>query len=127
MAEPLPGLALLFQRRFLAARPLRSLPWPVLGEAGRGGRDGGGTAALFYSFILFQELEQSLSTAPDSALLLLGDILGKVRDSPEPPAGESPNPQNCPQIETGDLVWWCFLRPRRIADFPLCLVFIWVF
>ncbi|TRZ24177.1 hypothetical protein HGM15179_002863 [Zosterops borbonicus] len=51
MAEPLPGLALLFQRRFLAARPLRSLPWP--------------------------ELEQSLSTAPDSAALL-GDILGKT-------------------------------------------------
>ncbi|NXT72007.1 EF2KT methyltransferase, partial [Chaetops frenatus] len=50
MAEPRPGLALLFQRRFLAARPLRSLPWP--------------------------ELEQSLRTAPDSALL--ADILHKT-------------------------------------------------
>ncbi|XP_030140527.4 protein-lysine N-methyltransferase EEF2KMT [Taeniopygia guttata] len=47
MAEPRPGLALRFQRRFLAARPLRSLPW--------------------------QELEQSLRAAPDSALL--ADIL----------------------------------------------------
>nr|XP_030140526.3 protein-lysine N-methyltransferase EEF2KMT isoform X1 [Taeniopygia guttata] len=47
MAEPRPGLALRFQRRFLAARPLRSLPWP--------------------------ELEQSLRAAPDSALL--ADIL----------------------------------------------------
>ncbi|NWR18781.1 EF2KT methyltransferase, partial [Emberiza fucata] len=51
MAEPCPGLALRFQRRFLAARPLRSLPWP--------------------------ELEQSLRTAPDSALLL-ADILHKT-------------------------------------------------
>ncbi|NXP00727.1 EF2KT methyltransferase, partial [Certhia brachydactyla] len=50
MAEPCPGLALLFQRRFLAARPLRSLPWP--------------------------ELEQSLQTAADSALL--ADILHKT-------------------------------------------------
>ncbi|CAN8192387.1 unnamed protein product [Coccothraustes coccothraustes] len=50
MAEPCPGLALRFQRRFLAARPLRSLPWP--------------------------ELEQSLRTAPDSALL--ADILHKT-------------------------------------------------
>ncbi|NWT69389.1 EF2KT methyltransferase, partial [Prunella himalayana] len=50
MAEPRPGLALRFQRRFLAARPLRSLPWP--------------------------ELEQSLRTAPDSALL--EDILHKT-------------------------------------------------
>ncbi|NXV69758.1 protein-lysine N-methyltransferase EEF2KMT isoform X1 [Molothrus ater] len=50
MAEPRPGLALRFQRRFLAARPLRSLPWP--------------------------ELEQSLRTAPDSALL--ADILHKT-------------------------------------------------
>ncbi|XP_058672028.1 protein-lysine N-methyltransferase EEF2KMT [Ammospiza caudacuta] len=50
MAEPCPGLALRFQRRFLAARPLRSLPWP--------------------------ELEQSLRTAPDSALLV--DILHKT-------------------------------------------------
>ncbi|NXQ48694.1 EF2KT methyltransferase, partial [Catharus fuscescens] len=50
MAEPQPGLALRFQRRFLAARPLRSLPWP--------------------------ELEQSLRTAPDSALL--ADILHKT-------------------------------------------------
>ncbi|NXY36035.1 EF2KT methyltransferase, partial [Pomatorhinus ruficollis] len=50
MAEPRPGLALRFQRRFLAARPLRSLPWP--------------------------ELEQSLRTAPDSALL--ADILAKT-------------------------------------------------
>ncbi|NWW20925.1 EF2KT methyltransferase, partial [Falcunculus frontatus] len=47
MAEPRPGLALRFQRQFLAARPLRSLPWT--------------------------ELEQSLRTAPDSALL--ADIL----------------------------------------------------
>ncbi|NWY90798.1 EF2KT methyltransferase, partial [Loxia curvirostra] len=50
MAEPRPGLTLRFQRRFLAARPLRSLPWP--------------------------ELEQSLRTAPDSALL--ADILHKT-------------------------------------------------
>ncbi|XP_077642910.1 protein-lysine N-methyltransferase EEF2KMT isoform X1 [Lonchura striata] len=50
MAEPRPGLALRFQRRFLAARPLRSLPWP--------------------------ELEQSLRAAPDSALL--ADILRKT-------------------------------------------------
>ncbi|NWY13405.1 EF2KT methyltransferase, partial [Aphelocoma coerulescens] len=50
MAEPRPGLALRFQRPFLAARPLRSLPWP--------------------------ELEQSLRTAPDSALL--ADILHKT-------------------------------------------------
>ncbi|NXU05787.1 EF2KT methyltransferase, partial [Buphagus erythrorhynchus] len=50
MAEPRPGLALRFQRQFLAARPLRSLPWP--------------------------ELEQSLRTAPDSAPL--GDILYKT-------------------------------------------------
>ncbi|XP_030814012.1 protein-lysine N-methyltransferase EEF2KMT [Camarhynchus parvulus] len=50
MAEPCPGLALRFQRRFLAARPLRSLPWP--------------------------ELEQSLRTAPDAALL--ADILHKT-------------------------------------------------
>ncbi|NXB38205.1 EF2KT methyltransferase, partial [Eulacestoma nigropectus] len=50
MAEPRPGLALRFQRRFLAARPLRSLPWP--------------------------ELEQSLRIAPDSALL--ADILHKT-------------------------------------------------
>ncbi|XP_041318314.1 protein-lysine N-methyltransferase EEF2KMT [Pyrgilauda ruficollis] len=50
MAEPRPGLALRFQRRFLAARPLSSLPWP--------------------------ELEQSLRTAPDSALL--ADILHKT-------------------------------------------------
>ncbi|XP_009090251.1 protein-lysine N-methyltransferase EEF2KMT isoform X2 [Serinus canaria] len=50
MAEPRPGLPLRFQRRFLAARPLRSLPWP--------------------------ELEQSLRTAPDSALL--ADILHKT-------------------------------------------------
>ncbi|XP_031981891.1 protein-lysine N-methyltransferase EEF2KMT isoform X3 [Corvus moneduloides] len=50
MAEPRPGLALRFQRLFLAARPLRSLPWP--------------------------ELEQSLRTAPDSALL--ADILHKT-------------------------------------------------
>ncbi|NWZ06358.1 EF2KT methyltransferase, partial [Agelaius phoeniceus] len=50
MAEPCPGLALRFQRRFLAARPLRSLPWP--------------------------ELEQSLRSAPDSALL--ADILHKT-------------------------------------------------
>ncbi|NXA00602.1 EF2KT methyltransferase, partial [Nesospiza acunhae] len=50
MAEPRPWLALSFQRCFLAARPLRSLPWP--------------------------ELEQSLRTAPDSALL--ADILHKT-------------------------------------------------
>ncbi|NWV34285.1 EF2KT methyltransferase, partial [Grantiella picta] len=50
MAEPRPGLALLFQHRFLAARPLSTLPWP--------------------------ELEQSLRTAPDSALL--ADILHKT-------------------------------------------------
>ncbi|NXS29270.1 EF2KT methyltransferase, partial [Pomatostomus ruficeps] len=50
MAEPRGGLALRFQRRFLAARPLRSLPW--------------------------LELEQSLRTAPDSALL--ADILHKT-------------------------------------------------
>ncbi|NXQ35428.1 EF2KT methyltransferase, partial [Alaudala cheleensis] len=50
MAEPRPGLALRFQRRFLAARPIRSLPWP--------------------------ELEQSLRTAPDSTLL--ADILHKT-------------------------------------------------
>ncbi|XP_054499773.2 protein-lysine N-methyltransferase EEF2KMT isoform X1 [Agelaius phoeniceus] len=50
MAEPCPGLAVRFQRRFLAARPLRSLPWP--------------------------ELEQSLRSAPDSALL--ADILHKT-------------------------------------------------
>ncbi|XP_063270557.1 protein-lysine N-methyltransferase EEF2KMT [Prinia subflava] len=50
MAEPRQELALRFQRRFLAARPLRSLPWP--------------------------ELEQSLRTAPDSALL--ADILDKT-------------------------------------------------
>ncbi|KAM4764904.1 protein-lysine N-methyltransferase EEF2KMT isoform 1-T1 [Cyanocitta cristata] len=50
MAEPRPGLALRFQRPFLAARPLRSLPWP--------------------------ELEESLRTAPDSALL--ADILHKT-------------------------------------------------
>ncbi|NXD44684.1 EF2KT methyltransferase, partial [Copsychus sechellarum] len=50
MAEPRPGLALRFQRWFLAARPLRSLPWP--------------------------ELEQSLRTAPDPAML--ADILHKT-------------------------------------------------
>ncbi|NWZ73788.1 EF2KT methyltransferase, partial [Acrocephalus arundinaceus] len=50
MAEPRLGLALRFQCRFLAARPLRSLPWT--------------------------ELEQSLRTAPDPALL--ADILDKT-------------------------------------------------
>ncbi|NWY73714.1 EF2KT methyltransferase, partial [Erithacus rubecula] len=50
MAEPRPGLVLRFQRRFLAARPLRSLPWP--------------------------ELEQRLRSAPDPALL--ADILHKT-------------------------------------------------
>ncbi|KAJ7420246.1 Protein-lysine N-methyltransferase EEF2KMT [Pitangus sulphuratus] len=43
MAGPEPGLLLRFQRRFLAARPLLSLPWP--------------------------ELEQNLRAAPDSSLL----------------------------------------------------------
>ncbi|NXG26574.1 EF2KT methyltransferase, partial [Grallaria varia] len=43
MAGPEPGLARLFQRRFLSARQLRPRPWP--------------------------ELEQSLRTAPDSSLL----------------------------------------------------------
>ncbi|XP_015498734.1 protein-lysine N-methyltransferase EEF2KMT [Parus major] len=50
MAEARPGLALRFQRWFLAARPLRSLPWP--------------------------ELEQSLRAVPDSELL--ADILHKT-------------------------------------------------
>ncbi|NWV12976.1 EF2KT methyltransferase, partial [Ptilonorhynchus violaceus] len=50
MAEPRPELALRFQSRFLAARPLHSLPWP--------------------------ELEQSLRDAPDSPLL--ADILHKT-------------------------------------------------
>ncbi|NWI89142.1 EF2KT methyltransferase, partial [Pitta sordida] len=50
MAVPGPGLGLLFQRRFLAARPLPALPWP--------------------------ELEQALRTAPDSSLLQ--DILHKT-------------------------------------------------
>uniref|UniRef100_A0A8D0EUR4 FAM86 N-terminal domain-containing protein n=1 Tax=Strix occidentalis caurina TaxID=311401 RepID=A0A8D0EUR4_STROC len=48
MAEP--GLASRFQCRFLAARQLRSFPWP--------------------------ELEQNLQTSPDSSLLV--DILHKV-------------------------------------------------
>ncbi|XP_059717431.1 protein-lysine N-methyltransferase EEF2KMT isoform X4 [Haemorhous mexicanus] len=60
MAEPRPGLALRFQRRFLAARPLRSLPWP--------------------------ELEQSLRTAPDSALL--ADILHKLESTAAEPLDE---------------------------------------
>ncbi|XP_038006914.1 protein-lysine N-methyltransferase EEF2KMT isoform X2 [Motacilla alba alba] len=60
MAEPRPGLALRFQRRFLAARPLRSLPWP--------------------------ELEQSLRTAPDSALL--ADILHQLESTAAEPLDE---------------------------------------
>ncbi|XP_053813791.1 protein-lysine N-methyltransferase EEF2KMT isoform X2 [Vidua chalybeata] len=60
MAEPRPGLALRFQRRFLAARPLCSLPWP--------------------------ELEQSLRTAPDSALL--ADILHKLESTAAEPLDE---------------------------------------
>ncbi|XP_050836186.1 protein-lysine N-methyltransferase EEF2KMT isoform X4 [Serinus canaria] len=60
MAEPRPGLPLRFQRRFLAARPLRSLPWP--------------------------ELEQSLRTAPDSALL--ADILHKLESTAAEPLDE---------------------------------------
>ncbi|NXM68076.1 EF2KT methyltransferase, partial [Serilophus lunatus] len=50
MSGPGPGLGLRFQRRFLAARPLRSLPWA--------------------------ELEQTLRTAPDPSLLR--DLLHKT-------------------------------------------------
>ncbi|KAF4798528.1 eukaryotic elongation factor 2 lysine methyltransferase [Turdus rufiventris] len=60
MAELRPGLALRFQRRFLAARPLRSLPWA--------------------------ELEQSLRTAPDSALL--ADILHNLESTAAEPLDE---------------------------------------